>query len=363
MKKPPAAVVLLTLLSLLLPTSSPACPITTLWDQIADADLIVVARVERIEADPASADPSIEEPSADPHNVTLRILETWKGSAESDVQVAFPWGAPSDFEVGDILVQFLERGETRARRSRESLTEMEGVMADLAREAEESGDESIEWTAEDQADSWRQVEKFTEWSAGRWFPIHFWPDLRNADDEVLEAVKDLVEQAVRLQAAGASEEEKTDWSVSAVERYATRRYGLWDLSPGNLTDDQRRRLAAAFVREPAVNETDFYLLGLFEGYTSFDVDRAAAAVIEAGFLIEPIPWWVTAMVDEALKRYGDSFADRIGRDDRDSHGRLIYTGKGQNTLPTIWEVARRELGIPIVLPAEAPKRLSSDEKD
>ena len=98
------------------------------------------------------------------------------------------------------------------------------------------------------------------------------------------------------------------------------------------------------------------MLRLLAGYPDLEVDRTAAAVIEAGLLMRPIPDWVLEMVDEALKRYGDDFAARIGRDDRDPRGRPIYTGEGENTLPTIWEVARRELGIPQVLPAVAPVR-------
>jgi hypothetical protein len=69
------------------------------------------------------------------------------------------------------------------------------------------------------------------------------------------------------------------------------------------------------------------------------------------------------MVEATLRRYGDNFANRIGRDDRDKDGRPIYTGWGENTLPTIWEVARRELGIPSVVPAETPARPTVDRNE
>ncbi len=126
--------------------------------------------------------------------------------------------------------------------------------------------------------------------------------------------------------------------------------------PSRLTDEQLQRLAEGFAREPAVDYSDLTMLRLLAGYPDLEVDRTAAAVIEAGLIMRPIPDWVLEMVDEALKRYGDDFAARIGRDDRDPRGRPIYTGEGENTLPTIWEVARRELGIPQVLPAVAPVR-------
>ena len=364
MKKSSAVVALLLVASQsFFPEGARACTIRiSLWENIAEADLIVVARVERIEDDLTTADPTVE-PSPERKKVTLRILDIWKGSAESDVVVDFSSGVPDDYDVGDVAIEFLERGESRAGRSHQALIETETYMADALREAEETGEDIEDWTPEDQEEAWKSLEQFSGWSAGRWFPIGFWPDLRGADEEARETMKDLVTEAVRLQAANASDEDRREWSVVAVEHYVTRPYGIWELSSRELTEDQRRRLAEAFVREPAVDRTDLDYLQLFEGYPSLDVDRAAAAVIEAGFLIEPIPGWVTAMVDEALKRYGDSFADRIGRDDRDSRGRLIYTGKGENTLPTIWEVARRDLGIPVVLPAAAPKRLSADRTD
>ena len=50
------------------------------------------------------------------------------------------------------------------------------------------------------------------------------------------------------------------------------------------------------------------MLRLLAGYPDLEVDRTAAAVIEAGLLMRPIPDWALEMVDEALKRYGDEFA-------------------------------------------------------
>jgi hypothetical protein len=357
-KKPSAVVgILLVVSQSFVPGRVQACIRVSLWDRIAEADLIVVARVESIELDPTPGDPTYEDPSLERRRVTLKILETWKGPAATEVQADFSFGVPDRYAVGDIVIQFFERGETRSQRLREATIEIETYMAELVREAEDSGGETaVDWTPEDQAEAWESLERFTQWSAGRWLPIEFWPALRHAGDETRQAMKALVEKAVRLHADGFTEEDRAEWAVTAVERYATRRYGLYELDSDRLKPEQLRRLAAAFVREPAVDETDLSFLKLFERHPSFDVDRAAAAVVEAGFLIEPIPWWVTAMVDESLKRYGNSFADRIGRDDRDSRGRLIYTGKGQDTLPTIWEVARRELGIPQVLPAEVPLR-------
>ncbi len=103
---------------------------------------------------------------------------------------------------------------------------------------------------------------------------------------------------------------------------------------------------------------------LLEGLPDLEVDRAAAAVVEAGLLVRPIPAWVTAMV--AASRCGGTATasqDRIGRDDVDPRGRPIYTGEGENTLPTIWEVARRDLGIPEVAPAAAPERSGRPGRD
>jgi len=128
-----------------------------------------------------------------------------------------------------------------------------------------------------------------------------------------------------------------------------------------LTRDELARLAAGFVREPGLDYSDVMMLKLLADHPDVEVDRVAASVIEAGLLERPIPEWVPPLVAEALRRYGDDFAVRIGRDDRDSRGRPIYTGEGESTLPTIWEVARRELGIPSVIPAEAPQRATERE--
>ncbi len=130
-----------------------------------------------------------------------------------------------------------------------------------------------------------------------------------------------------------------------------------------LTEAELARLADAFAREPALDSSDLRMLKLLEGYADLEVDRAAASVVEAGLLERPIPAWVPAMVAATLRRYGDSFEARIGRDDVDSRGRPIYTGEGENTLPTIWEVARRELGIPQVAPAAAPERAGRPGSD
>jgi len=148
------------------------------------------------------------------------------------------------------------------------------------------------------------------------------------------------------------------WLVSVVEQPAFREEALYSLLPeeSSLSGEQLARLAGAFLRAPAVDASDVAMLDLLARYPGAEVDLAAASVIEAALRMGRIPWWTTPMVAAALHRYGDDFSERIGRDDRDPSGRLIYSDGATETLPTIWAVARRDLGIPEVPPAEPPRR-------
>jgi hypothetical protein len=353
MKKPPAvAVVLLAIASqIALPARSAACPMfLSLWDVIDQADWIALVRVTRIEVEPNPGNPASG--VSEEHEVAvLEALDVWKGPSEMEVRVDLEPNAPAPYVEGDLVVVFLERGESRAKRlreangptSREELLELGVEEDDVA--------QILEASAEEEETSLR----FESWAPGRW--LHVSERALPESDADVAALRELVKTAARLQAsAPVSFEARLDWLVSVVERRAFRDEALpWLLAEeSSLTDEQLARLAAAFLAAPSVDASDIGMLNLLARYRGVEVDMAAASVIEAALGMSPIPGWATPMVDAALRRYGDDFSERIGRDDRDPAGRLVYMEGTRDTLPTFWAVARRELGIPEMPPAERP---------
>lgn len=356
MKKSPVAVILLAVLFLALPAPSPACGIAmTLWDLVQSADLVAVARVVRVDSDPTPFEPFPD--GDDSHDVVvLDLLETWKGTDVGQIRVDVPSRLTMDpYVEGAVVLVFLKRGESVARDWRHaaawqpSRDELEEIGL-----AEEDYDELIASRSKEQ-DS---IRRFEEWSSGRWLELDEGRQLPKSDED-RAALEDVVRDAVRLQSAGeVTDAVRLDWFISVVAHRGLREgnlYGLQAAEP-ELSDRQLARIADILASTPAVDETDLALLQLLQRDPGSEVDVAAAAVIEAGLRMKPIPSWATDMVEEALLRYGDDFSARIGRDDRDSSGRLVYMDGTDETLPTIWAVARRDLGIPAVPPAEAPPR-------
>jgi hypothetical protein len=407
MKKPPAVVILLlVVVQCFWTTPLPACGIAmSIWYSIEGVDAIVLGRIERLETHElvSKVHDTFWSSPGKRRTAEVRVLETWKGTvpATMDVDLGEDYGS-TIWKAGDLVVAFLQRGADRAAQARKSNTSLFGSIASWVDEDPQSLPDDPDFpkshaeVEEMLAESDAAFEGFERWMANRWSLVHSIRFDRYSENADIEATGALVRLAVRLQAGDANDAERFDWHVTAAEHRATRSDGLLELyalldvptepmeidvpeeeesdssfasswedaetpvdepTPrATLSRNQLRRLAEGFAREPAIDESDVTMLKLLADYPDFEVDRAAASVVEAGLLLRPIPQWVTQMVEESLKRYGDDFAARIGRDDRDPRGRPIYTGEGENTLPTLWEVARRELGIPAVIPAEAPKR-------
>jgi hypothetical protein len=364
------------------PTPAPACSLVpTLWGTVEESELIVLARVDSVELAPPSDEASGRAFRFARDTAVLRVLETWKGSSRAEVRVQFFSHPRSTFREGEVVLAFLVSGETRAAREAEAWAEdpdeaewrEAGIPPEEFREAMEMATRGRE-----------EARAFATWAPGRWFdagPLS--PEIGRPAESEREALRELVELAVRLQTAGeVGLAEHREWLVKAAALRITRSESvsslLWmtkepppfaeddgemgaeegeddgEARPAPLTNEELARIAAGFVRQPEGGYPAVAMLQLLATYPDLEVDRTAAAFIEAGLILRPIPGWVTAMVEEALRRYGDDFSVRIGRDDVDSRGRPIYTGPGENTLGTIWAVARRELGIPEVLPAELP---------
>ncbi len=399
MKKPSAVVgLLLVAAQILLPAPSPGCGIAvSIWGSIENAEVVALVLIESLEVEELTAGSRWDSWSFPRKRLAarLRVLETWKGNPPGSIEVDLgedyesgrtPW------KVGGVLVAFLERGTENAsarRKSQAHIYEILATMIDEQQEVMEADPGSPQTRVELDAfrrDSETAYDLYDKWMAQRWSLADVL--VRDDEDQDRDAWAKLIRFAVKLQTDGSDVAESLDWHVTAAERRATRYQGLLELSymvlpqrvdppeiyvsedgtdeatpgespwsaeeepPAQLTLEQLRRLAEGFAREQSADHSDITMLRLLASYPDVEVDRAAAASIEAGLLLRPIPEWVTPMMEEALKRYGDRFADRIGRDDRDPRGRPIYSGPGENTLGTIWAIARRDLGIPEVPPAE-----------
>ena len=357
MKKHSSLVVLLLVVGpISFPVRSSACPVfgrPSLWLLVERSDLVALARVQRVDVDESPGNPFLHGHSADHETALLTVIDSWKGEFPSEVRVE----NGGHYAVGEVVLVFLERGEAQARAWRTLLDEAR-TEALTEWDSESSGDDGsdLDWLEEYE----EEVRLFEAWAPGRWLESDVW-DASSLEAEDLDALREAIARAGELQASGnAGADARREWLIQVTEARATRRHAVGDLAnvESELSDSDLARLAAAFIRTPSVNEDDLALLKLLTRRSDSGIDLAAASLVEAGLLLRPIPAWVVELVDVVLQRYGDSFADRIGRDDRDPRGRLIYTGEGENTLPTIWEVARRELGIPETRPAEAPPALT-----
>ena len=116
MKKPSAVVVLLVIGSVFLPPPTPACPIVpTSWGLVGEAELIVLARVESVEVAIPTDDFDDSGYLYLRDVAILRVLETWKGESRTEVRVQFRSGPFAVLREGEVVLAFLESGETRAR--------------------------------------------------------------------------------------------------------------------------------------------------------------------------------------------------------------------------------------------------------
>jgi hypothetical protein len=314
---------------------------------MAAADWIAVVRVARIEVDPTPGDPSFH--FADQHDVAVfEALDVLKGPQETEVRLDLPPFEGRRYTEGDVVMVFLARGDDWERRRSEASSQARERLLQAGIDPDEIG----ELLDERDADEDPTAARFAEWARGRWLLSHERP--LPADEHERERLSKLVRSAARLQEAGAvSREDRVEWLISVVEQPDLRGEELSSLAAeeSSLTEAQLGRLAAAFADSPAVDWSDIQMLRLLNRYPGSEVDLAAASVIEAALRMNPIPDWATPMVMEALRRHGDDLMERVGRDDRDPSGRLIYMDGATETLPTLWAVARRELGIPEVPPA------------
>jgi hypothetical protein len=311
------------------------------WQVVMQAELIMVARVVNVGVD-LTIDPSTSPPYSDEQFAILEVLDVWKGDPGGEVRVDFELSAPAEFTPGEVVLAFLERGESKAQRWRADAQQQaeaeEAISREYFPELEPSaGHPHLSHDTED------GIRRFETWAAGRWVEILSEEIFGDENDEV-DSLREVVLEAVRLQALGAVDEvSEQEWLVSVAERPSTRAVSLNKLDADTLTQDQLARLASSFVRQPAIDGTDLDMLVLLSEYTDPDVDRTAVAVVEAGLRMDPIPWWMVPMVAETLLRFGSDFGEIYQRISPDPTAHLAEN----------WEFSRRARGIPHIAPAEA----------
>ena len=247
----------------------------TLWEQAAEAELIVVADVVAIH------ELATDENEWNDAAAVLDLREIWKGSAASIIEVVYPQGllcpAPPRFVVGERVLAFLGR---------------------------------------DQAEAWYAVGL----SYGTLYP----------DDAELADFRAATESALELQAVrqGLSARRQRDlrieWLVEAASRPGTRWHGLYELHPQSdglhsyydrsrprlagrpaLRAEQLQRIARGFTHQPPLDRTLPMALGVLDSLTSPKVDQAAAAAIATLVAREQAPYWIRDALMLLLRRLGD----------------------------------------------------------
>ena len=284
-----------------------------LWQQVEEAELIVLAEVAAVGTRVTSDD------DWNTHVATLEVLEAWKGEAASRLLVTFPGGltcpAPPRYLQGERVVAFLGRDEA-------------GGLQTVGL------------------------------SYGTLYP----------SDEYVDDVRDMVSKAVRLQRRrDVARADRLAWTVEAAARPGTRWHGLYELHPRGdeihsfydrgtdrplakaaLAAQHLDLLARAFVAHPTTNQTAVMMLGVLARWRSDALDAAAAGVVEAVLGLEEPPWWTRDLLAVTLVRFGDRRAEeRLAGLEALTEP---CTPASVAAVRETWAEAKRELGIPEVLP-------------
>jgi hypothetical protein len=241
-----------------------------LWQQIFEADAIVLATVVSVETSP-SADAAV---AGGPPIVRLRVMEAWKG--EIAPEVSMPMGGVAR---GDTVPIFLAR--------------------------------------DDEIDSWS-----VSYAA---YPIM---NASPADTDVYAA---RVREALDIQQRMPDRITRIEWLVRCAENRVTRWDGLVLLQDEaadddricippaeQLTDDHRHRIAMGFIRDPQIDATIPLLVDVLGAYRDARFDRELIAAIDRAFDSEARNAWTCLAMAAMLSRWGDKdaesrFADVLAR--------------------------------------------------
>ncbi|MFY2556453.1 hypothetical protein ACN469_02320 [Corallococcus terminator] len=240
----------------------------TLWPLTQEAELVVWADVERVSPLPRVAHSAPRFPD-DSDVATLKVRETWKGSAQPGEHIDVHFASnldcptPAHYEPGLAVVAFLMK----------------------------------------QRGQWHTVAL----SYGARYPET--PSEVKAFRRVVTAAREA--QALRVPTGNGQETPefeaaRRDWHVLASLHPATRWDGLYGatLGPG-LTPAQRKQLARALVEHPPFDSKLPQMLAALHGYPSKVVDRTAANILETLITEKGAPDWAGFAIDRLRERYGE----------------------------------------------------------
>ncbi len=279
-------------------------PPVNLWKLTAEADLIVLAEVDRVENDVMPIFPADGDLASSV--AFLKVRETLKGPFVDNLEVAFSSDvvcpAPPRYMQGGTVLAFL-------RSSPEGLRTV-----------------GLSYGA-------------------------LYPKPSELDDFRIAVIYALTLQNSLLP----QHEAARDWAAEVARRPATRWHGLQELEaqtrlPPLLRPNQKfqprplelhrlQTIAEWFAQEPPTDHALPMALRLLADFPSRAVDLAAVAAVEAVIAKDPQSFWLRSAVPLTLRRFGGAnFAF-----DRSNAARVRES----------WSRARQELGIPEVAPAKS----------
>lgn len=308
---------LVTLALVPLPAWAEPVPVP-LWGLIDQAEVVVLAEVERIQPHSRllglvvrkldlDVDIDIDRDSAH-----LRVLQVWKGRAPRRIRVKFMSDPgcclimqPPHYVAGETVLAFLQNDR---------------------------------WS--DSGDAFETV--FYRYYGTYYYYGTFYPT-----PDGVPVFRRLVDRALRLQAAGSvSPEDRVDWVVEAAAHATSRWQGLFPLARKGdgggravpLTREQLQRIADGFVAEPTADYNSYLTLGVLHGFADPRVDELAVRIVEAWLREEEVPSWLSDLMILVLNRHGDP-EPVLGSDD------------DPERLRDVWREARERLRIPVTSPS------------
>ena len=306
---------LLTLALLPLPAGAEPVPVP-LWELIDQAEVVVLAEVERIQPHSRILGLVVRKLDLDVDidvyrdTAHLRVLQVWKGRVPRRLRVKFMSDPgcclimhPPYYVAGETVLAFLQHN----RRG-------------------DSGDDF-------------------ETVFYRYYAAYYYGTFYPTPDGV-PVFRWLVDRALRLQAAGSvSPEVRVDWVVEAAAHATSRWQGLFPLGRKGdgdgpavrLTREQLQRIADGFVAEPTADYNSYLTLGVLHGFADPRVDLLAVRIVEAWLREEEVPFWLSDLMSLVLNRHGDP-EPVLGSDD------------DPERLRDVWREARERLRIPVIAP-------------
>ena len=236
----------------------PISPVT-LWDLVERSELVVLAEVTAVR-------PVSHLPDAgwvwNSSVATLKVVETWKGSGQSELEVDFPANmicpAPPVYDVGHRVLAFLARED------------------------------------------------------GRWQTVALSYGTRYPEDAAeVDAYRSAVVEALALQDPARPRPlalaKKREWQLRRAANPATRWDGLYGLLPASderharydrrsdgteaLSSEERRILARGFIESPPVDSNLPVMLRALHEEKDPAVTEAAVSAFDAALSARHFPWW------------------------------------------------------------------------